>query len=120
MLTLAIYFNRIKIQHNGVNVDYRGTFSNSRMIVADFEALLQAIQAILQQAVAQKIYTPPSKLLGNIRATPLCLDVREHLADGLSPIEYKALLESIMAIGNSRNVKPERILYQGKRPFQAA
>ncbi len=42
MLTLHIDFNQIQIHHNGVALNHRGTFSNSRMIVADFEAFQAA------------------------------------------------------------------------------
>lgn len=119
MLTLNLYFNRIQIYHQGVTVDYRAAFSNARMIVADFDAWVVAVQAALAQAAQRQIYTPPSKLLGNLRATPIGLDVREQLADGLSPIEYKVLLESLMVLG-IKPVKPEQVLYHGKIPFQAA
>lgn len=120
MLTLQIYLNRITTQHNGATLDYRGQFSNSRLIVADFTQFVNDIQAALKSAAEKNIYTPPSKLFGNLRATPICLDVREQLADGLSPVEYKVLLESLMAVCNSRSVKPEQVLYHGKIPFQAA
>ncbi|ULJ68877.1 hypothetical protein MIS45_08870 [Wielerella bovis] len=114
MLTLHIYFNQIQIHHNGVTINHRGTFSNSRMIVADF----LAFQAAIKMAAEKQIYTPPSKLFGNLRATPIGLDVREQLADGLSPVEYKVLLETLLALG-IKPVKPEQVLYHDKIPFQA-
>ncbi|ULJ61147.1 hypothetical protein [Wielerella bovis] len=119
MLTLHIYFNQIQIHHNGVTINHRGTFSNSRIIVADFLAFQAAIKAVLEMAAEKQIYTPPSKLFGNLRATPIGLDVRENLADELSPIEYKVLLETLLALG-IKPVKPEQVLYHGKIPFQAA
>lgn len=119
MLTLTIRFNHIRAQHNGAVVEHRGAFSNSRMIVADFLAFQAAVNAILDMAAEKHIYTPPSKLFGNFRATPICLDVRENLADGLSPVEYQVLLETLLALG-CKPVKPEQILYHGKIPFQAA
>lgn len=119
MLTLEIRFNRISIKQNGANVDYHGQFSNSRMIVADFFAFQAAIKTILEMAAEKQIYTPPSKLFGNFRATPIGLDVREQLADRLSPVEYQVLLETLLALG-CKPVKPEQILYHGKIPFQAA
>ncbi|MDO4434519.1 MAG: hypothetical protein Q4B82_08075 [Alysiella sp.] len=119
-LTLEIRFNHITAYGNGAIVDYRGTFSNSRMIVADFEVFVHDVQAALQQAADKKIYAPPSKIFGNLCATPLCLDVRENLADGLSPIEYRAVCECLMSVSNNRNMKPKQVLYHGKIPFQAA
>lgn len=118
MLTLEIRFNQIRAQHNGVVVEHRGAFSNSRMIVADFLVFHETVKTILDMAAEKQIYTPPSKLFGNFRATPICLDVRENLADGLSPVECKVLREMLLVLG-ARTTKPEQVLYHGKIPFQA-
>lgn len=120
MLTLILSFNRILIHHQGVTIDERGAFSNSRLIVADFEAFIRSLQAALKQAADKNLYTPPSKLFGNLFATQITLDVREELTDGLSPLEYKVLREGLMAALGTRSVQPEQVLYQGKKPFQAA
>ncbi|XXQ69377.1 hypothetical protein ACKLNO_05815 [Neisseriaceae bacterium B1] len=119
MLLLEIRFNYIRAQHHGAVVKHRSAFSNSRMIVADFLAFQAAVNAILDMAAEEHIYTPPSKLFGNFRATPICLDVRENLADGLSPVEYKVLLETLLALG-CKPIKPEQVLYHEKIPFQVA
>lgn len=119
MLTLILSFNRILIHHQGVTIDERGAFSNSRMIVADFEAFVRSLQAALKQAADKDLYTPPGKLFGNLFATQITLDIREELADGLSPLEYKVLQESLMAASGTRNIQSGQILYQGKKPFQA-
>lgn len=119
MLILEIRFNHIRANHNGAVVEHRSTFSNSRMIVADFLVFHEAVKTILDMAAEKRIYTPPSKLFGNLRTTPICLDVREHLADGLSPVECKVLREMLLVLG-ARTTKPEQVLYHGKIPFQAA
>lgn len=119
MLTLEIRFNHIRAHHNGAVVEHRSTFSNSRMIVADFEAFETAIKTVLAMAADKQMYPKPSRLFGLITRNPICLDVCENLADGLSPVEYKVLYEILLVLG-ARNVKPEQISYQGKIPFQAA
>lgn len=119
MLTLTIRFNHIQAQHNGALVEHRGAFSNSRMIVADFAAFETAVKTVLAMAADKQMYPKPSRLFGLITRNPICLDVRENLADGLSPVEYKVLLEVLLSLG-ARMVKPEQILYHGKIPFQAA
>lgn len=118
MLTLEIRFNHIRANHNGVVVKHR-TFSNSRMIVADFEAFETAVKTVLAMVADKQMYPKSSRFFGLITRNPICLDVRENLADGLSPVEYKVLSEILFILG-ARNVKPEQILYQGKIPFQAA
>lgn len=119
MLTLEIRLNHIRAQHNGAVVEHRGAFSNSRMIVADFEAFEAAVKTILAMAADKQMYPKPSRLFGLITRNPICLDVRENLADGLSSVEHKVLSEILLVLG-ARNVKPEQILYHGKIPFQAA
>lgn len=119
MLTLEIRFNHIRTQRNAVIAEHRGAFSNSRMIVADFEAFQTALKATLNIAAEKQLYTPPSKIFGNLRTTPICLDIRENLADGLSPIEYKVLHDILLVLGTNK-VKPEQILYQGKIVFQTS
>ena len=94
MITVEIRFNRISIRHNGIVVEHRGTFSNfsnSRIIVASFQQLVNDLQAALKQAADQKIYTPPNKWARRLLSTPVCIDVREELADGLTQVEAKCL-----------------------------
>lgn len=112
MLTLDIRFNLIVIYHHGVSLSYRGDFSNSRMIVADWQQWLHDLQAVLQQAAQQGIYTPPKKLTGNLLSSPICLNVCEPLADGLSPLEYKCLYESLASI-QAKGLNWQSVLYQG-------
>ena len=112
MITVEIRFNRISIRHNGSVVEHRGAFSNSRIIVASFQQLVSDMRAALKQAADQKIYTPPSKWAGHLFSTPVCIDVREELAGGLTQIEAKCLYDCLLHL-NAINVKDQnRILYQ--------
>ena len=114
MITVEIRFNRISIRHNGIVVEHRGTFSNSRIIVASFQQLVNDLQAALKQAADQKIYTPPSKWAGRLFSTPICIDVREELADGLTQVEAKCLYDCLLHL-NAVTLKDENcILYQGQ------
>ena len=114
MITVEIRFNRISIRHNGIAVEHRGTFSNSRIIVASFQQFVNDLQAALKLAADKKIYTPPSKLTGRLLSTPICIDVREELADGLTQVEAKCLYDCLLYL-NAITVKDQNcILYQGQ------
>ena len=114
MITVEIRFNRISIRHNGTVVEHRGTFSNSRIIVASFHHFVNDLQAALKLATDKKIYTPPSKLTGRLLSTPVCIDVREELAGGLTQVEAKCLYDCLLHL-NAVTVKDENcILYQGQ------
>lgn len=63
MLTLQIYLNRITTQHNGATLDYRGQFSNSRLIVADFTQFVNDIQAALKSAAEKNIYYATEQII---------------------------------------------------------
>lgn len=114
MITIEIRFNHISIRHNGIVVEHRGTFSNSRIIVASFQQLVNDLRAALKQAADQKIYTPPSKWAGRLLSTPVCIDVREELAGGLTQVEAKCLYDCLLHL-NAVTLKDENcILYQGQ------
>ncbi len=114
MITIEIRFNHITIRHNGIVVEHRGTFSNSRILVASFQQLVSDLKAVLKQAADQKIYTPPSKWTGAIFSTPVCIDVREALADGLTQIEAKCLHNCLLYLNLIAAKDENRILYQGQ------
>ena len=114
MITVEIRFNRISIRHNGSVVEHRGAFSNSRIIVASFQQFVNDLQAALKLAADKKIYTPPSKLTGRLLSTPVCIDVREELAGGLTQVEAKCLYDCLLHL-NAVTLKDENcILYQGQ------
>lgn len=118
MLTLQLYNNRILIESNGAVVDYRGKFSNSRMIIAEFHQCTEDFQAALKQAADKKMYKPYHALTGNLLATPICVDVREKLDGGLTNIEGKALRDCIIVVCklDTRKIK---IMYQGNENWLA-
>ena len=114
VIIVQIRTNQITIEHNGIAVEHRGTFSNSRIIVASFHYFVNDLQAALKQAADQKIYTPPSKLTGRLLSTPVCIDVREELAGGLTQVEAKCLYDCLLHL-NAVTVKDQNcILYQGQ------
>ena len=114
MITIEIRFNHISIRHNGIVVEHRGTFSNSRIIVASFHHFVNDLQAALKLAADKKIYTPPSKLTGRLLSTPVYIDVREELAGGLTQVEAKCLYDCLLHL-NAVTLKDENgILYQGQ------
>ena len=114
MIIVQIRTNQITIEHNGIAVEHRGTFSNSRIIVASFQQFVNDLQAALKLAADKKIYTPPSKWAGHLFSTPICIDVREELADGLTQVEAKCLYDCLLHL-NAVTVKDENcILYQGQ------
>lgn len=114
MITIEIRFNRITIRHNGIVVEHCGAFSNSRIIVASFHNFVNDLQAALKQAADKKIYTPPSKFMGRLFSTPVCIDVREDLAGGLTQVEAKYLYDCLLHL-NAVTLKDENcILYQGQ------
>ena len=57
MIIVQIRTNQITIEHNGIAVEHRGTFSNSRIIVASFQQFVNDLQAALKLAADKKIYT---------------------------------------------------------------
>lgn len=114
MITVEIRFNRISIRHNGIAVEHRGTFSNSRIIVASFQQFVNDLQAALKLAADKKIYTPPSKLTGRLLSTPICIDVREELADGLTQVEAKCLYDCLLHLNAIAMKDQNCILYQGQ------
>ena len=114
VIIVQIRTNQITIEHNGIAVEHRGTFSNSRIIVASFQQFVNDLQAALKQAADKKIYTPPSKLTGRLLSTPVCIDVREELAGGLTQVEAKCLYDCLLHL-NAVTLKDENcILYQGQ------
>ena len=114
MIIVQIRTNQITIEHNGIAVEHRGTFSNSRIIVASFQQFVNDLQAVLKLAADKKIYTPPSKLTGRLLSTPVCIDVREELAGGLTQVEAKCLCDCLLHL-NAVTLKDENcILYQGQ------
>ena len=114
MITIEIRFNRITIRHNGIVVEHCGAFSNSRIIVASFQQLVNDLQAALKQAADQKIYTPPSKWAKRLFSTPVCIDVREELADGLTQVEAKCLYDCLLHLNAIAMKDQNCILYQGQ------
>ena len=114
MITVEIRFNRISIRHNGIAVEHRGAFSNSRIIVASFQQLVNDLQAALKQAANQKIYIPPSKWAKRLFSTPVCIDVREELADGLTQVEAKCLYDCLLHLNAIAMKDQNCILYQGQ------
>ena len=98
MITLDIYFN--KLVGNGITITPKQPFSNSRMLVANFAYLAQAMNEWQQAA----------KMAGALFVTPVRFNVRENLADGLSQIECKCLRDT----GIECNMKVVEICYQGK------
>ena len=114
MITIEIRFNRITIRHNGIVVEHCGAFSNSRIIVASFQQFVNDMRAALKLAADKKIYTPPSKWAGRLFSIPVCIDVREELADGLTQVEAKCLYDCLLHL-NAVTVKDQNcILYQGQ------
>ena len=108
MITLDIYFN--KLVGNGITITAKQPFSNSRMLVANFAHLAQAMNEWQQAAKAADGYKPHSKWTGGLFVTPVRFNVREHLADGLSQIECKCLRDT----GIACNMKIVEICYQNK------
>ena len=108
MITLDIYFN--KLVDNGITLTAKQPFSNSRMLVANFAHLAQAMNEWQQAAKAAGGYKPHSKWTGGLFVTPVRFNVREHLADGLSQIECKCLRDT----GIACNMKIVEICYQNK------
>ena len=114
MIIVQIRTNQITIEHNGIAVEHRGTFSNSRIIVASFQQFVNDLQAALKLAADKKIYTPPGKFMGRLLSTPVCIDVREELAGGLTQVEAKCLYDCLLHL-NAVTLKDENcILYQGQ------
>lgn len=108
MITLDIYFN--KLVGNGITITPKQPFSNSRMLVANFAHLAQAMNEWQQAAKAAGGYKPHSKWTGALFVTPVRFNVRENLADGLSQIECKCLRDT----GIECNMKVVAICYQDK------
>ena len=108
MITLDIYFN--KLVGNGITITPKQPFSNSRMLVANFAYLAQAMNEWQQAAKMAGGYKPHSKWTGALFVTPVRFNVRENLADGLSQIECKCL----RVTGIECNMKVVEICYQGK------
>lgn len=108
-MMIAVYFNRlIALDDNQREiVRYDAPFSNSRMIIANYSVAETAFKVLIKQisgqnrAWYQKIMTLNPKLH---------LDIREHLADGLSGIEWRALYEAASAA----QVRSVHITYQGQ------
>ena len=108
MITLDIYFN--KLAGNGITLTAKQPFSNSRMLVANFAYLTQAMNEWQQVAKMTGGYKPHSKWTGALFVTPVRFNVREHLADGLSQIEGKCLRDA----GIECNMKVVEICHQDK------
>ncbi len=108
MITLDIYFN--KLAGNGITLTPKQPFSNSRMLVANYAHLTQAMNEWQQAAKMAGGYKPHSSWTGALFVTPVRFNVREHLADGLSQIEGKCLRDA----GIECNMKVVEICYQDK------
>ena len=108
MITLDIYFN--KLAGHGITLTPKQPFSNSRMLVANYAHLTQAMNEWQQVAKMAGGYKPHSKWTGALFVTPVRFNVREHLADGLSQIECKCLHDA----GIECNMKVVEICYQDK------
>lgn len=82
-------------------------FSNQRIIIADFIIAADA----LKKLYAQYRQNTSQGLLSVFQAAPsVCMDVQEHLTDGLSQVEVKVLHECAMVAMNTRKVQ---VWYQG-------
>ena len=55
VMIVQIRTNQITIEHNGIAVEHRGAFSNSRIIVASFHHFVNDLQAALKLATDKKI-----------------------------------------------------------------
>lgn len=83
-------------------------FSNQRIIIADFIIAADA----LKKLYAQYRQNTSQGLLSVFQAAPsVCMDVQEHLTDGLSQVEMKVLHECAIEAISARNV---RVRYQGQ------
>ena len=92
MITLDIYFNKLAV--NGITLTPKQPFSNSRMLVANYAHLTQAMNEWQQAAKMAGGYKPHSSWTGALFVPPVRFNVREHLADGLSQIEGKCLRDA--------------------------
>ncbi|MCP2041234.1 hypothetical protein L1281_001828 [Neisseria sp. HSC-16F19] len=100
MLDIRVYYNRITICHQGTEVrHHEAPFSNQRMIVADFDCFAHALKSLYAEHRRQ-----PGGLLKQwfAPAPAVHLDVRVELADGLAPLEQKALCDAALVMGARR------------------
>ena len=74
MITLDIYFN--KLVGNGITLTPKQPFSNSRMLVANYAHLTQAMNEWQQAAKMTGGYKPYSKWTGTLFVTPVRFNVR--------------------------------------------
>lgn len=109
MIRVHVFFNRLVVFQDGREIGRcEAAFSNQRIIIADFAVAADA----LKKLYAQYRQNTSQGLLSMFQAAPsVCLDVQEHLADGLSPVEIKVLHECATVATGARNIK---IQYQGK------
>lgn len=87
---VEVYFNRFVVHYQNefnqkTTLEHTATpdVSNSRMIIADFEKALLNVKDVFKQ-IPHKWYLGKPVVLVN---------VKEHLADGLTPIESRVLSE---------------------------
>ena len=73
MITLDIYFN--KLVGNGITLTPKQPFSNSRMLVANYAHLTQAMNEWQQAAKMTGGYKPYSKWTGTLFVTPVRFNV---------------------------------------------
>ena len=107
-MMIAVYFNRLIALDNNQRetARYDAPFSSSRMIIADYPVAEAAFRTFVKQINGQPNRAWHQKILN----PALHIDVREHLADGLSSIEWRALYEAASAA----KVRSVRITYQGQ------
>ncbi|OAM35646.1 hypothetical protein A7P98_07160 [Eikenella sp. NML080894] len=127
MITIEIRFNRITIRHNDIVAEHCGTFSNSRMIIADSFQWRSELIAAINKAADEGIFKRKSWVMpklarfatDNRQNSPICvLTCAKHWKTAYLTLEWNILLNTLAWI-NPKNIMKQLetlILYQGKQP----